>query len=38
MVLFNSELAGVSFHLLAGGVAYIGLKTLEQVDQKVASE
>jgi hypothetical protein len=38
MVLFNSELAGKSFDLLAGGVAYISLKTLEQAEPEVNSE
>lgn len=38
MVLFNSELAGNSFDLLAGGVAFIALKTLEQSEPAVNSE
>lgn len=38
MVLFNSELAGKSFDLLAGGVAFIALKTLEQSEPAVVAE
>jgi cyclin A len=38
MVMFNSELAGMSFDLLAGGVTFIGLKTLEQADADVVAE
>lgn len=32
MVLFNSELAAMNYHLLAAGVLFIALKTLEQAD------
>ena len=38
MVLFNSELASESQQLLAAGVLFISLKTLEQVDSSADPE